>query len=378
MRLRLVVVLPIFALLLECETESASDAQEPAAPRVVERGAAGEGGEGGSAGAAGELGELEAGAGGAEARDDAPSSFLDGDLQGPLPERLSELGLYPILAQRTKVHSRAIAYEPRYPLWSNGSAKQRFVVLPRGATIDSSKTPWEFPEGTLFFKTFSYPEETRGERAIETRVLRRARDGYEFATYRWNEAQTEAELLDGKKSVPVSVELGAERFDHEIPSTLQCRSCHESQVTSVLGFEALQLNHRPQGANQTQLVALFERGVLKTLPNPAPKISADSELEREVLGYLQGNCVHCHNGSDGPASAFDMSYPVALKNLIGVETTSELFGGLRVSPGDPKGSALYRGIVRDVEGGDAQPMPPLGVQRVDPAAVTLFSTGSAR
>ena len=60
------------------------------------------------------------------------------------------------------------------------------------------------------------------------------------------------------------------------------------------------------------------------------------------------------------------------ENLIGVETTSELFGGLRVSPGDPDESALYRGLVRDIEEGDAQPMPPVGVQRVDPEAVTLF------
>ncbi len=60
-----------------------------------------------------------------------PSSFIDGDLEGPLPKRLSELGLYPEPKTRSSFHARAVYYEPRYPLWSNGSEKQRFIVSPR-------------------------------------------------------------------------------------------------------------------------------------------------------------------------------------------------------------------------------------------------------
>jgi hypothetical protein len=336
-------------------------------------GAGGESGDGGVATSGGAPSEGGAGAGSeAGAGAGGSSSFLDGDLDGPLPTRLSELGLYPDPEVRSTFHARAVYYEPGYPLWSNGSAKQRFIALPRGASVDTSSASWEFPVGTLFLKTFSYPDGSNGERAIETRVLRRTDESYEFAVYRWNEEQTDADLLDGKKSIPVEVEIDGERFEHEIPSTLQCRSCHESQDARVIGFDALRLNHALEGATETQLVALSDRGVLSELPDEAPVIEADDATTREALGYLQGNCVHCHNGSDGPASAFDLHYPVALENLIGVETTSELFGGLRVSPGDPEGSALYRGIAGDVEGGDAQPMPPVGVQRIDPDAVTLF------
>jgi hypothetical protein len=368
MLLRSVALLLLLVLSFQCGTEES----EPSSAEPETSGAGGEGGESGAAiaggassdGGAGSPSDASAGAG--------PRSFLDGDIEGPLPARLSELGLYPKLPTRDVWHERATFYEPRYPLWSNGSEKQRFIALPPGASVDTSSSVWEFPRGTTFFKTFSYPDENGRERAVETRVLRRTEKGYEFFAYRWNQDQSDAELLDGNTSVPVSVEIDGERFEHEIPSRLQCRACHESQEVRVIGFDELRLNHALEGEKETQLEALFERHVLSALPEDPPSIESDDPLKREVLEYLQGNCAHCHNGSDGPSSAFDLRYPVALQNLIGVETTSELFGGLRVSPGDPEGSALYRGITRDVESGDAQPMPPLGVQRVDPDAVRLF------
>jgi hypothetical protein len=367
MRLRLVAAISVVALSFQCGTDA-----EPVEPSPGEPSESDWGGAGGESGAPSDAGAPnEAGSGGASEGGAGPSSFIDRDLEGPLPARLSELGLYPQPKVRDRVHARAVYYEPRYPLWSNGSAKQRFMVLPRGSSVDTSSSSWVFPEGTTFFKTFSYPA-GGSERAIETRVIRRRSDAYEFAVYRWNEAQNDADLLDGKASVRVSVEVDGDRFDHEIPSTLQCRSCHESQDARIIGFDALRLNHPLEGVSETQLEALHDRGVLSELPDAAPAVEAEDPTTREVLGYLQGNCAHCHNGSDGPSSAFDLRYPVALENLIGVETTSELFGGLRVSPGDPEGSALYRGIAADVEDGDAQPMPPVGVQRVDPGAVSLF------
>ena len=374
MRSRLVVALPLVVLSTQCGSDP--EVSEPSQGQHGEAGTNGEGGapsEGGASAGAGAPSDggaessSEAGAGGA-----GPSSFLDSDLRGALPERLSALGLYPELPSRESWHERAAYYEPRYPLWSNGSDKQRFIVLPEGASVDTSGSSWEFPVGTTFFKTFSYLEGKERDRAIETRVLRRTDDGYEFAAYRWLSDQTDAELLDGQKSVRVAVELDGESFEHQIPSRLECRTCHESQEPRVIGFDELRLNHALEGAESTQLAALFEREVLSESPEEPASIEHEDPTTRKVLEYLHGNCAHCHNGSDGPSSAFDLRYPVALENLIGVETTSELFGGLRVSPGEPEASALYKGITRNVEGGDAQPMPPVGVQRVDTEAAALF------
>jgi len=121
----------------------------------------------------------------------------------------------------------------------------------------------------------------------------------------------------------------------------------------------------------TQLERFYEDGWLGALPEQPARIIAEDEATRSVLGYLEGNCTHCHNGGDGPASAFDLRHPVALEHLVDVPTTSELVGGWRVRSGAPEESGLFLALSR-AEVTTAQPMPPLGVERVDEAAVELF------
>ena len=68
---------------------------------------------------------------------------------GALPQTLSDVGLYPD-GNLNSPHPRAIAYDPLHPLWSNGSEKHRYVVLPEGTSIDTTvSNDWGFPEGTL-------------------------------------------------------------------------------------------------------------------------------------------------------------------------------------------------------------------------------------
>lgn len=301
--------------------------------------------------------------------DGAPKTFLDGDLEAELPAQLSELGLFADPRDRSRWHERAHLFEPEHPLWTNGSAKQRFVVVPRGESIDSSGEIWTFPAGTLFFKTFSYASEG-GERPIETRLIRRTDDGYDFVTYLWNEDGSDAELLDGTRPVDVEVEVDGVVFAHQVPSKLQCRTCHETHDPMVLGFEEIQLTSSLAGQSDSQLELLHAAGVLSDVPAEPRKISEADPTKRAVLAYFQGNCVHCHDGGSGVNSAFDLRFEVAFENTIGVDTTSELLSGLRVSPGEPLESALYLALTRDLELAP-QPMPPLGVQRRDDEAVAL-------
>ena len=57
---------------------------------------------------------------------------------------------------------------------------------------------FDFPVGTVIAKTFAYPHDARdpskGQRLIETRILKREPDGWVGLPYVWNEAQTEATL----------------------------------------------------------------------------------------------------------------------------------------------------------------------------------------
>jgi len=112
-----------------------------------------------------------------------------------------------------------------------------------------------FPQGTLFFKTFS-----DDERPIETRVLRLGEDGWEFAGCRWNEDGTDAELLDSKMGIAALVVAAGEAVEHRIPNLLECRQCHEANPSVVVGFDELRLNHSV--TEDTELARMFDEGVL--------------------------------------------------------------------------------------------------------------------
>jgi hypothetical protein len=289
-----------------------------------------------------------------------------------LPEKLSDLGIFHEEAGTRSLHPTAHLYEPRYPLWSNGSDKERLVSLPEGQRIDTSQDPWRFPVGTVFVKTFAF---SGAEHPVETRVSVIRGSGAQFFAYEWDADGKDATLLDGRRIVRVSAEFEGAQFEHEIPSTLQCRTCHESARSPVLGFDALRLTLGLDGEEGTQLESLSALGLFEGEPDgsgaPGPDEYNDPTLA--ALEYFEGNCVHCHNGSSGPSSAFDLRSPVALENLIGVETTSELLRGLRVDPGSPKTSAVYQALLADLSVPDTQAMPPLGVQHQDARGIALIA-----
>ena len=312
---------------------------------------------------------------GAHPGEPAPEAgALSERLGAELPDTLAELGLFPDLAQLDRTDPSAIGYETAFPLWSNGSVKRRHLALPRGARIGTSDAAaWQFPIGTAFFKTFSYPDARAlsGERPVETRVLRLGQGGYDYATYVWDESGESATLADPARPLRIAVELQGEHFEHVVPARLDCRKCHESQPASVLGFDELGLNHFPAGAAATELERLLEAQVLDGAPLAPDHVDAPDALSREVLGYLEGNCTHCHNGGERASAAFDLRHPVAFEQLIDRETESEALSGLRVASGEPQASALYLALSRAAVD-SIQPMPPVGVERVDAQGLDLF------
>ena len=65
-----------------------------------------------------------------------------------LPPLLSQTGLFSDIASRT-LSSGVLTYTPRYPLWSDGAGKDRFLYIPPGRPIDTSDMDrWVFPAGT--------------------------------------------------------------------------------------------------------------------------------------------------------------------------------------------------------------------------------------
>lgn len=300
------------------------------------------------------------------------------------PETLRDTGLYSDF-DTLRIDERHVAFSPRYPLWTDGATKRRWISLPQGAAIDASDPDaWNFPAGTRLWKEFSF-----GGQRVETRYMERRPDGqWLYATYAWTADGREARRVSdrGRRN---AYPLAGGR-SHAIPGIGDCKVCHQGGGTEVLGFSAIQLSPRRDPAarhanaeSETDLALLIARGLLVGWPEStdAPEIDGATAIERAALGYLHGNCAHCHNEqgplrnvglflrqtADGAAqrtitSTFDRPMN---KRAPGQSADATL----RIEPQHPERSALVQRMASRVP---AQQMPPLGTELTDDAALDLI------
>ncbi len=308
----------------------------------------------------------------------------------PLPQRLEDTGLYSD-AEHHVVAGENLPYSPQYPLWTDGAGKRRWIHLPPGTAIDAANVDaWSFPVGTKLWKEFSFG------RPVETRMLERLPDGsWRYAAYAWS-ADGSSATLAPERGLRGVAEI-APGIRHDIPSRFDCGACHEGQATPVIGFSALQLSpdrdplaphaDRPRRGD-VDLRKLVRRGLVVGLPESylrtPPRIQAPTPRERAVLGYLHGNCGHCHNDS-GPLAEVGLNLAVrlapshsgfagALLTAVGLPSAFPLPGtresGLfaRIAAGAPGESVL---VQRMVSRQSAVQMPPLGTHVADRQALEL-------
>lgn len=225
------------------------------------------------------------------------------------PRLLSETGLYAGEGTRV-VDLRNRPFAPQYPLWSDGAGKRRWVRLPEGSAIDVTNADrWDFPVGTKFWKEFDFDG-----RKVETRFLWKvSKANWVFASYAWNAEQTEAMRVP-ESGLPDAAPIAPGKR-HGIPSVMECRACHDSSRTEILGFNALQLSddRDPNALHADTLtdgmitlrtlvderLIAPKRTHFKTSP---PRIAAATPEARAALGYLSTNCGSCHNRENSIAS----------------------------------------------------------------------------
>lgn len=234
------------------------------------------------------------------------------------PEKLSAYGLFLGNGSTQQPAAGVFYYDLNTPLFSDYSAKFRFVRLPAGKPAEYHATePFDFPVGTVLAKTFAYLHDVRdaskGRRLIETRLLVRRPEGWIGLPYIWNDAQTEAVLegIGGTRDASWIDAAGRQRMvNYIIPSKNQCMSCHENQrVMQPIGPKARHLNRDFAYADGTenQLQHWMKAGVLRSVPDP-DKVLRDpvwndprtGSLDQRARTYLEVNCAHCHN-PNGPA-----------------------------------------------------------------------------
>ncbi len=292
-----------------------------------------------------------------------------GDSAPPIdgPAKLSETGLYADFGARTLAPG-VIEFAPKWPLWSDGSSKRRFLLLPEGTKIDSKDMDdWIFPVGTKAWKEFK-----KDGLLVETRLLwkKTATQWFEMA-YVWTADESDA------LAAPNGV-FGARGTTHDVPEQVKCRACHDNVADTIIGVSAIQGSDGGAGF----LSAFGKAGLLTVVP-PAEFTIPGPPVVRDALGYMHGNCGGCHN--DG--AKFQGQTALRLRVLT-TETSVEktgvyrtAFGLKMVHPippditdalvaGDPDHSGIWIRMSRR----DGQAMPPIGTKAPDPDGLVAVRT----
>jgi hypothetical protein len=295
----------------------------------------------------------------------------------PLPPTLSETGLF--VPGTTTPRPEHLAFTPQYPLWSDGASKRRWIALPPGTAIDATNPDaWVFPPGTRLWKEFAQGD------AVETRFIERLADGtWRYATYVWNDDRRDATLALADGAVLARADAPGGRY--VVPSRLDCLACHEGPAVPVLGFSALQLaadrdplapHAEASDAPHTSLDRLVANGVVRNVPPSvrSSRLAGRTPQERAALGYLHGNCGHCHNGS-GALGALDLplAQSAADPQASAARTRAALLD--HDTRFRAPGAASHRAVdvlrLRMGTTNRLARMPPLGTQVIDGEALAL-------
>lgn len=293
-----------------------------------------------------------------------------------LPATLSETGCFDPANPKQPLPG-LIPYTVNVPLWSDGAEKDRWMALPDGQTISlDASGDFDFPNETVLIKNFRVAGQL-----VETRFFVRHEDGgWAGYSYEWNEAETEAFLLDDGKTRDLDGQIWT------YPSRLQCFSCHTSVAGDALGPTIAQLNRYslfPQTGRDAQQLRTFESiglftdplpnrtELLEILPGPDQLWASTHELSR---AYLDANCSNCHQPGGATQAEMDLRWTTPFQDAD-ICLTDPVLGDLGIpgakllNPGDPNSSIIWERM--NTLGADR--MPPLATSLVDSTATDLVA-----
>jgi mono/diheme cytochrome c family protein len=324
-----------------------------------------------------------------------------------LPERLEETDLFTFDSHVLAKYG-VVGYAPGYPLWSDNAGKLRYVRVPRSASIhfDKATQSFQIPDNTRFYKTFLKPvvemDNSIRWKKVETRLIVARNNSPSdpdtdsppslFGTYQWNEAETEAlliqtplyngqpfadtvlqyvndealaaEVLLTKPALPEEALLEAKAARHyAIPSADRCRECHRGSPSRdfVLGFTPLQINRQTTGFHGvledagpdelTQLQRFMDYGIVTGIDSLSDVLLLEQSqgartprnpYELVAQGYMLGNCAHCHNPHGDPS----VQNPVLQTDLNFLPGPN---GGIFQFPLEHFSRRIFRGAVTAIQ-----------------------------
>jgi uncharacterized repeat protein (TIGR03806 family) len=299
------------------------------------------------------------------------------------PQRLSETGLFQdleVLIPAAGLHE----YEVNSPLWSDGAHKRRWLATPRGPMGFDPTEAWSFPVGSVLVKHFELETsvgDPTSRRRLETRVLLHEDGGWAGYTYKWNDEQTDAELLGGRLVETYLITdpfaTGGQRQQTwTYPSRTDCLQCHTPAAGQILGVRTRQLNLALGAENQID--RMLDLGVLtgatpgasyESYPDPADGTRTHADRARS---YLAVNCAVCHLPSGPAPTGIDLTWGVP-ENSMGLIGVRPSHGDLGL--GDPwlvrRGSKETSVLWERMRRLDGDRMPTVGSHEVDAVGVEV-------
>lgn len=322
-----------------------------------------------------------------------PSSF---------PRKLSETGLFTSVPDQAPAPG-VVPFSINAEQWNDGASAERFMAVPtiRPVTMDGDGKK-VFPKDTTLVRTFSIerePGKAHTRRRVETQLLHFDGKRWNGYTYRWNEVQSDADLVppDGAEAtfgvIDPSAPGGQRERTWHYQSRAQCATCHTAWTDYTLAYNEPQLD-RPISSGQAteNQVALLRRLGLFAAPagprvvdgelRPAPKKptalvdphDASADVNARARSYLHVNCSSCHRFGGGGSALINLEYATEQPkmNAVGVPPLLGAFGIADpriIAPGDPGRSVL---LYRMAKLGAGR-MPHIGSERVDSADVALLN-----
>ncbi|MFM7166717.1 MAG: PQQ-dependent sugar dehydrogenase [Planctomycetaceae bacterium] len=308
------------------------------------------------------------------------------------PQRLSDTGLFANVSEH-RMAAGVLSYSVNAQLWSDGAWKQRWLAVPDQEQIEyTSSRGWTFPNGSVLVKSFALEREAGradSRHWIETRIMVRHQNEWAGYSYRWNEQQTDAELVgrggeDEQYVIRDAAASGGERVQSwHYPSRAECMVCHSRAANYVLGLCELQMNrsHDYGEYSGNQLQVLGELGFFRNPPAQAPEqlgklvdpLDESQETALRVRSYLHANCAGCHVEAGGGNSQFSAEFTAKSEQqkLIGVKPVHNAFGlpdAALIQPGRPESSVLLHRVSQRGVG----QMPPLASSVRDERAIELL------
>lgn len=301
------------------------------------------------------------------------------DTSANFPRRLSDTGLFSSVKTLTPADG-VTPYSVRVPRWMDGAESQHWLAIPGSAwghVAASTSGPLRMPAGTVFVKQVNLPIAGSSPLRLETQILHFENGVWNPYSYLWDEAGTEAHLVDGigtarPLQIPDAKSAGGiSQRTWQVNAVNECKLCHNPGSDAVLGFRPEQLGLAQMETLEAQAVIAVSNAAKKVAPLTDPH-DATAELNDRARSYLHANCSMCHHPRGNAIVSFYLKRDMPFDQLNTNKGTGIGTFGMRnakiIVPGDPYRSVL---MYRMSKLGYAR-MPYIGSQAVDRAGVALI------